>query len=79
MINEIAFKFEAHDNVHVSLSNLKRQITNTFQNGMGLSQFMEKFVAKDTIASQTGCGIWLGENTVGEELNLQTAGLTSSR
>ena len=75
-INEIAFKFEAHDNIHVSLWNLKPQITNTFQNGMVLSQFMENFVANDTITSQTGCGIWLDEKTVTEEINLQTMGLT---
>ena len=69
-INEITFKFKAHDNIHVSLWNIKRQVANMFQNGMNLTQFMDKFSVNDTITNKTGCSIWVDSKTVQEELQL---------
>ena len=68
VINEIAFKFEVHENAHVALWNLKRQVCNTFQNNLDLTQFLLEVLGKQHHHNLDWLRVWVDDKTVREKL-----------
>ena len=50
---------------------MKRQVCNTCQSNLDLSQYWDNFTTNDTITDQMVCGIWVDRTTV--EKDLQSA------
>ena len=67
-INEIMFRFEAHENLHTSTWTMKRQVCNNHQNNLDLAHYLENFQANIKITAQTGCNIWVESKSVDLEL-----------
>ena len=45
-IKKVAFKFESHENIHVSLCNNKNMMFNTFQTHLGVMKYLYKVKAQ---------------------------------
>ena len=68
-IKEVAFKFEVHENIYVSLWNINKRTANTYQNHSDLVQYLGKVKVQDSISLQIHARIWY--DLVMTEVNLK--------
>ena len=71
-IKEFYFKFEAHENIHVSICNMNKRTVNANQNQLDPVKYIEKVKSQGSIITHTNTGIWYYPVTMEAELMYMT-------
>ena len=69
-INGVDFKFEAHENIQVSLWNMKISTVNTYQNHLDRVKYLDKVKSQVSISKQINSGIWYDPVTTEAEMKI---------